>query len=248
MDGLATFVINLDRATQRMEETARQLNDAGLPFTRLPAVDGADLPPETGAQAMTHLGREMMAGELGCYQSHLNAAEAFLASDAELGLVLEDDVALTSKSVPMLQAMITAKDRFAIWDVMNLARPAKRWRSAVRPAVWGGPGQLCHAHQFPLTTTAILWSRGGAQMFLTQHRSMRFPVDVQLQDWVAETGRGLAFEGPPFTAREEASTIGAEKRSRQAQLASNYQSLRLKRLWRTHLSAIRQQTQSKYPT
>lgn len=181
-----------------MDKTAHLLYGAGLPFTRLPAANGQELPAKLGAEAINHLGRELLAGEIGCFQSHLNAARAFLESDAKLGLVIEDDVTLFPEFKNTLKAFLAKLDRFSIWDVVNLGQPAKRWRTPVHAAVWDGPGILCHAYQFPVTTTALLWSRGGAQVFLSQNAQMRLPVNVQLQEWVSKTGRGLAFTKPPF--------------------------------------------------
>lgn len=43
MEGLAIWVINLDRATDRLERIDRQLSALALPFTRLSAVDARQL-------------------------------------------------------------------------------------------------------------------------------------------------------------------------------------------------------------
>jgi glycosyl transferase family 25 len=43
MDRLQTWVINLDRAPDRLERISMQLQRLGLPFTRLPAVDARAL-------------------------------------------------------------------------------------------------------------------------------------------------------------------------------------------------------------
>ena len=45
MDGLQTWVINLDRAPERLARIRFQLQALALPFTRLPAVDARALTP-----------------------------------------------------------------------------------------------------------------------------------------------------------------------------------------------------------
>ena len=43
MEGLQTWVINLDRAPERLERIRQQMQRLALPFTRLPAVDARAL-------------------------------------------------------------------------------------------------------------------------------------------------------------------------------------------------------------
>ena len=59
MDGFATFVINLDRATARMDDTDAQLENVDLPYTRVSAVAGATV--EAPDDAMAYLER-LVAG------------------------------------------------------------------------------------------------------------------------------------------------------------------------------------------
>ena len=46
MDGLHTWVINLDRDGERLQRIAGQLAPTGLAWTRLSAVYGRDLPAD----------------------------------------------------------------------------------------------------------------------------------------------------------------------------------------------------------
>ncbi|MEM9433687.1 MAG: glycosyltransferase family 25 protein [Pseudomonadota bacterium] len=239
---LATYVINLARAPERMKKSEAMLESLGLGFTRIEANDGSSIPSNVRVNSAPYAGRDLLSGELGCFLSHRAAAEAFLASEAQLGLVLEDDAADTDQTRAVLSALEDARARFTIWDVMNLGKSASRWRTPVRQASYDGPGQLCHAHYFPVTTTALLWSRGGARGFLMMSQEIRLPVDVQLQDWVRKTDRGLAFEAAVFEPRGESSLIhqkaGKTTRSSSAR-TSQYRMLRLKRQLGTHLSAAR---------
>ena len=235
MDQLAAFVINLDSNPERLAATSAQMDSIGLTFTRLPAVDGRRLDNKalcTGA--IDTMGRPLAPGEVGCFKSHIKAAEAFLQTDAHLGLVLEDDVAVTLHAMATLQAFCRDWSRQSIWDVANLARPAKRYFTPLRDAVWSGPVPLFQAHYMPVTTSALLWTRGGARAFLmmVQATGMRYPVDVQIQRWIARTDRGLACQPAPFGTRSEISTISTDN-SRSSQGLRGHR-LRLIRLMHTH--------------
>jgi glycosyl transferase family 25 len=123
MDGLCTWVINLDRAPDRLARIRAQLDRLGLPFTRLPAVDARALTPQQQAALdettyrLRH-GMSPVPGELGCYLSHVDVLHAFLAGKADFALVLEDDVLLHDTLPAVLQGLLRHADR---WDAVKLS-------------------------------------------------------------------------------------------------------------------------------
>lgn len=123
MEGLRTWVINLDRAPERLARIRAQLDRLGLPFTRLPAVDARALtPPQRAAldepgYRRRH-GMSPVPGELGCYLSHVEVMREFLAGDADFALVLEDDVLLHDTLPAVLQGLMRHADR---WDAVKLS-------------------------------------------------------------------------------------------------------------------------------
>jgi len=91
------YVINLDRDAERMASIRANLEALGLPFERLPAVMGKDVPEweklvDLPAYAWRNRLDTPRAGEVGCYLSHLKAMETFLRTDAPWCVILEDDV------------------------------------------------------------------------------------------------------------------------------------------------------------
>jgi glycosyl transferase family 25 len=120
---IATWVINLDRAPERLARIAAQLERLNLPWTRLPAVDARSLQPAQRAALddatyRRRHGKEPVLGELGCYLSHVEVMRRFLAGSAEFALVLEDDVQLKDSLPAVLQGLAAHSGR---WDMVKLS-------------------------------------------------------------------------------------------------------------------------------
>ena len=119
---LAVYLINLDRATERLARMTERLTAAGLDFERVPAVDGAALPDPTpgfspASYALLH-GRRRYAPEIGCYFSHVACARRLLDSDATHALILEDDVAFDPDIRTVLDEALKVSDR---WNLLRLS-------------------------------------------------------------------------------------------------------------------------------
>jgi len=123
MDRLQTWVINLDRAPDRLARISAQLQRLQLPFARLAAVDARALTAEQRrlldepGYRRKH-GMTPVLGELGCYLSHVEVMRRFLAGTAEFALVLEDDVMLHDSLPAVLQGLMAHADR---WDAVKLS-------------------------------------------------------------------------------------------------------------------------------
>ncbi len=197
-----TFLINLNGSTDRLTSAAKQFEAADWAFERIEAVDGrgkpvTDFPNYDDMAARRFFGRSMTSGEIGCYLSHVKAAEAVLASGAEMGLVFEDDFQVQSGGWETLRHTIAALQDGAApdWEMVNLARPPKH---IFAPATGLPQAQLDRAYYFPVIATAILWSRSGAQAFLGTYRDPVGPVDHVYRRLLTDRGTGLALRPPPF--------------------------------------------------
>jgi glycosyl transferase, family 25 len=123
MDVLRTWVINLDRAPDRLARISGQLQRLGLGYTRLPAIDARALTPAQRASLdepgyRRKHGMTPVLGELGCYLSHVEAMRLFLDSDAACALILEDDVLLHDTLPAVLQGLLQHAAR---WDMVKLS-------------------------------------------------------------------------------------------------------------------------------
>ncbi|MBI5717984.1 MAG: glycosyltransferase family 25 protein [Burkholderiales bacterium] len=123
VERLHTWVINLDRAPDRLARARAQLDALGLPWTRLAAVDARALTPEQAAAldepayCRKH-GMTPSLGELGCYLSHIEVMRALLAGPHEFALLLEDDVLLHESLPAVLEGLVACSSR---WDVVKLS-------------------------------------------------------------------------------------------------------------------------------
>ena len=120
---LQTYVINLDRSKDRLDAITRQLGEIGLPFSRIPAVDGKQASPEQMAcideqSYQRKHGKPSLPGELGCYLSHVKAIQTFLYSDAPFALILEDDAIFGEGFVDAVHELMRHPKK---WDMVKLS-------------------------------------------------------------------------------------------------------------------------------
>lgn len=117
---LATYVINMDSAHDRLTAMDAQLKAQGIPYTRYPAVDGRALSPaQKQAVAAPIFG--VMDGTpsmIGCGLSHRGVWRDMLSKGHELALVLEDDAVLCPRFVLRVNEALAAVP--ADFDVLVL--------------------------------------------------------------------------------------------------------------------------------
>lgn len=184
MQGLETWVINLDRAPERLARIAAQLDRLGLPWTRLPAVDARALTPaqraelDDAAYRRKH-GKAPVAGELGCYLSHVEVMRRFAAGAAEFALVLEDDVLLKDSLPAVLRGLMAQRGR---WDMVKLSGVHS---GTPMPYLEVAPGHRLAVMLSRCTgSSAYLMNRRAAAAYLRGLLPMSLPYDhVFDQGW-----------------------------------------------------------------
>ncbi|MDO9074954.1 MAG: glycosyltransferase family 25 protein [Rubrivivax sp.] len=212
MTGLQTWVINLDRAPERLARVRAQLQQLQLPFTRLAAVDARALTPgqraalDEPAYRRKH-GMSPVLGELGCYLSHVAVMRNFLASDAAFALVLEDDVLLEPSLPAVLLGLMSHPAR---WDVAKLSAVH---RGTPMPYLEVAPGhQLAVMLSRCTGSSAYLMNRRAAQAYLREPGGllpMQLPYDHVLdQGWRFGLKFRLVTPTPCRHDETIASTIG----------------------------------------
>lgn len=205
------LLINLPRSVDRRTRMERRLASMGLDYQILPAVDGRerwdDLRNSVDVKAFErHAGSDVLPGEIGCYHSHLQAWQRLIASDAQVLLVLEDDVVFHNDFVDALRIALRGR---AHWDMLKLAKIR-----AKQPVCQGllGPYRLNACIGAFTGFGAYLIQRETAQRLLTQLLPIRAPIDRELEQVHRYDIRHFSLE--PFAAHpqdEGQSTITGER-------------------------------------
>lgn len=216
MDGLHTWVINLDKDRERLQRIAQQLAPTGLAWTRISAVYGRDLPePErqrlldSAAYRRKH-GMEPALGELGCYLSHVAVMRALLDSPHRFALVLEDDVLLTPALVPVLQGLLAHAER---WDMVKLSQVHS---GTPQPVLDLAPGHRLAVMLSRCTgSSAYIVNRKAAEAYVKGLLPMSLPYDhVFDQGWTFGLQVRLVTPTPCIHDEEIATTISTGGASR----------------------------------
>ena len=149
------FVINLDRSVSRWEKMRGRLEALGLPYERIPAVDGKNASDEfLNKYYSAELNRKkyyacMSAPEIACYISHLKACERAVSEDLDYAIILEDDIILEDpfKFVPLALESITCD-----WNYIKLIAPFKKKKIVSREPV---------VFEIPVACSYEKWSHDG---------------------------------------------------------------------------------------
>jgi glycosyl transferase family 25 len=128
-------------------------------------------------EAIVSKGRPIYPGELGCYASHYAAWVAFLETDADQLLVLEDD---TIVDWGFLAKLVTVD--LAAAGVTYLRLYAKRpcaFRTVLQNAIERQRSVIEFLDR-PLGTQGYVLTRAGARRLVTHCRRVRRPIDDEL--------------------------------------------------------------------
>lgn len=135
---LAVFLINMDSATKRLEDMNARLDAIGLKAERVPGVNGRELnypiPEFSELSYMLMHGRRTSPPEIGCYLSHVACANRFMGSDADIALILEDDVVFEKDFLEAIdEAIVNGCD----WDLLRLTTVSNGRKFPFRKLVGG---------------------------------------------------------------------------------------------------------------
>lgn len=198
---VAILAINLDRSTDRWEVLAKRATALGLPLTRVSAVDGK-LTPEKKREAIDdaafrrNTGRLMLAGEYGCYRSHIEALNAFLATDDDTALIIEDDVELSADLKDRVHAAFEAVPDAEVIKFFN--HRVVGFRKTNTSRLGDEIGRAIHG---PLGSSACYAvSRRGAALLIKHLTVMRYPWDAALE-------RGWDHGALVYTTRKNVANI-----------------------------------------
>lgn len=192
---IGTWLINLERATDRRAKMEAQLALMDLPYQRVSGVDGkarveellktVDLPAFE-----RNLGRRILMGGIGCYHSHLVVWRQFLDSGKPVALIFEDDVVFHKDFLEALDLALAAAEH---WDMLKL----NSIRAKI-PVCQGRIGRYClNAYIGPATGTgAYLIHRATVERLLPRMLPITRATDHEINRFFAHDFRLFGLE--PF--------------------------------------------------
>jgi len=183
---LRIYVINLDRCTERWARMRSQAIQFGLNIVRVAAIDGHSVDDEqrVGFHPRSfyfHNGRTILAGEYGCYRSHLLALETFVLSGESMAIVVEDDVDLNPGLIPRaVEAVGAVSSARSGGRVIKLANHRKVGFRALASTVHGDVVGRCR-HGPQGSAACYIVTRQAALNLLQTMDTMLLPYDVALE-------------------------------------------------------------------
>ena len=205
---LDTYIINLERATQRWKHIIQRVS--ATPYYRIhriPAVEGAQLDldqiPLDTSTTRRYFGQPLGRGSIGCYLSHVRAWETFIASHAPYGLILEDDACFDPTLLfHIIQSIIVlpkVKDR-PLWDICSFQLNHR-----------GAPIPVAKISNTYTLSTYLTCVTGGGAYVLNRYAAQQlfkhaFPIQWPVDHYYTKTHRlRLRFTGiePRIAWQEE---------------------------------------------
>ena len=181
---LPLLYINLDEDRARRGAFEAAFAVAGIAVERLPATRWSRLDPEAQSRLYSpalnrhRYFRPLVAGECGCYASHIACWRRLVASKAQALVVLEDDVEPAAGFVDAVNAIAALP---AGWDMVKLIGRENE-RTAERLPLAAG-FELVRYRRVPSLTAGYVVSRRGAEKLLAARLPFYRPIDVDLRLW-----------------------------------------------------------------
>ena len=178
--------INLDRDQPRRDRLQAELARLHLAGERFPGVLWTALPaPSQDALYSAELNARqyhvpLVAGEKGCYASHIGVWRWLLASAYPGVVVLEDDVQLTEGFGAVCAAIAALPPD---WDMIKLIGRPDGSRKHGRATSLCPGYRLVRFRRVPSRTAGYVVSRLGAEKLLATRVPFGRPVDVDLRHW-----------------------------------------------------------------
>lgn len=183
---MLSMMINLDESKDRWLRVAGRLNELGLVFKRISAVNGRML-MDKEIEALTYpldhfetkvrFTRNLTRGEIGCFLSHRKCWEALVESGEKYAIVMEDDIRISS-----LAALYMKNDEWlpSECDICQLSSLGEKIKGRVKEKkfeIANGVEIVQPVSPAPLGTQCYIISAFAAKVALRMSQRLPCPVD-----------------------------------------------------------------------
>ena len=195
LQDMGIYIINLERSPERREYMSTILDEQGLSYEFVNAVDGRELDDSYVDSLTQNAIRTYGKGEIGCFLSHLKTYQTFLKSDKDYCLILEDDVTFADDFVHKLNVCLSEVPDFDIFycfdrglrhfytvtygNVLNKYFP-ESWNNNLPLKIQEPYSEHCMKTGHLLDMRGVILSRKAAQQLLSNIDEMLAPIDVQI--------------------------------------------------------------------
>lgn len=182
------FVINLDRAPDRLSFMEKQFAGLSLSFERLQACDGKTLTQDQiknyydAALNRRNFVRPLQPGQIGCYISHLTAWQKILDDQLDFAVILEDDVTILNNIEEVLETLARHVEG---WSYIRIQKGDRPRRILSRSSL--GNFELLEEFKGLAEMFGYALTKTTAQTLIEKRRHFGRPVDIDLQ-YTWETG------------------------------------------------------------
>lgn len=232
---LPLYVINIDRAADRMAELQKEAQDLGIALERVAGVDGTRIPAEARENVDERLffrrnGRTMLGGEYGCYKSHMLAYRRLADSGLPAAVIVEDDVALDATLLDRAAAILEAVPDVDLVKLVN--HRSGGFRALAASARGDALGRCLVGPQG--SAACYLVTRAGAQKLLASMQVMSLPLDMALE-------RGWVNAMDVLTTNTNIIAFGSLRQDTMIGTRADYRAVKVPqwRRWPAHLFRLR---------
>ena len=199
------LLINVDSATDRLQEAKSQLDKQDLHWERLEAVTPKSeefvLP-----EAESKWYRELTNGEVACYLSHRKAWRKAIDAEVDYLIVLEDDLVIDGPLKKITDEIIEAD---MSWDMVKLfeTRKSRRELRSLESGV-----KIVDTPTMPIATTGYIVKVSSLPRLLESTKRFSRPIDVELKSYWELNLRIYSIYPPPVKISDDNdSTIGVRQ-------------------------------------
>lgn len=216
------FVINLDRSTERLKTISSRLLELGLEYERISAVDGKKMEDYTARfnldKFLLESKHQLVPGEAGCAESHINVWTEVIRRNLPYALVLEDDVIISAE----IREILNNSCYFENFDYLKLDNPidkieealhckgAEIYEKSIQKKTMGR-FKLLELDPVPYGTGGYIISQKACRIFLKRAAKMYFPVDILPRYTFPYTTQGVLL--PNVVSHQEERNSDIEERT-----------------------------------
>lgn len=173
---LPIWILNLERDVEKRQFMKNRLNNLGLNFEFIKAIDGntlseVDLSVYSKTFAVRDFGRELTPGELGCAISHIRMWQKLVDSEHGEALILEDDVLIGWALIQVLNN----RDKLPTdYQHLNLSTKARQQpKGEIITDIYRASNHI----ERPYSAEAYLITKSGAQKLIDLVEPLYMPID-----------------------------------------------------------------------